>query len=217
MRFLLLTSVCSLCLQAPAENTPTADATNPSEKPEKISPVMPGPFDGRIAWVTASLLEQSHYSKQQLDAVLSARFLDRYLESLDPQHLHFLQSDLAEFDRFRASLGDLTIRRRDVTPACVIFNRFIERLQQRVTYVDQLLKTEKFAFDTDERIPISRKEAAYPRDLNEAKHLWKQRLRFEYLQEKLGKIDAKKKAATRKTDQKGAAELTKPAEPKTEA
>ena len=199
-------------------NVALADKTDPAitEKPIHLVPITPGPLDGKIAWVTASLLEQSHYSRQRFDQAMSSRFLDHYIEALDPQHLHFLQSDLAEFEKFRTVLGDMTIARRDATPACVVFNRFIERLQQRVAYVDELLKTEKFTFDTDERIRIDRKEQPYPRDLNDAKGLWKQRLRFEYLQEKLGKLDAKKKAAKEKSVDKGS-EKKDSLKPKTEA
>src|SRR5258708_16794195 len=91
----------------------------------------------------------------------------------------------------------MTVTRRgvaDTTHACEIFNRFIERLQQRVAYADELLKGDKFDFATDERITINRHESPYPADLNEAKKLWRERLRFEYLQERLGKIDARKQA-----------------------
>src|SRR5258706_6839925 len=169
------------------------------EKPITVVPITPGRTDGRIACVTANLLEQAHYSKQPFDRTVSSKFFDRYLETLDPQHLHFLQTDLAQFEPYRTNLGDMTITMRgeaDTTPACAMFNRFMERLQQRVAYVDDLLKNEKFEFDTDERITINRHELPYPKDMSEAKKLWKERLRFEYLQERLGKIEAKKKAET---------------------
>ena len=189
----------------------------------------PGRRDGRGAFVTARLLEVSHYSRQPFDATVSSKFYDRYLESLDREHLQFLQSDLAEFEHYRTNLGALTITHRgfaDTRPACEIFNRFRDRLQQRVAYVDELLKTEKFTFDTDERIKINRKDAPYPKDLDEAKALWRQRLRFDYLQEHLAKIDAKKnsEAAAKKAVKDGPAkadpkpgEKTTPVKPKTEA
>ena len=85
-------------------------------------------------------------------------------------------------------------------PACEIFNRFLERLAQRDAYADDLLKHEKFTFDTDERITINRKDLPYPADLDEAKKLWRERLRFEYLQELLGKIGARKRAWPRPQD-----------------
>jgi carboxyl-terminal processing protease len=169
---------------------------------EVIKPVQPDVVDGRIAWVTASLLEQHQYLRKHFDDSVSSKFLDRYLEALDPQHLHFLQSDLAAFEIYRTNLDDLTLAKNgigDTRPACVIFNRFVKRLQQRVEYADELLKTDKFNFDNDERILINRHEQPYPKNLDEARKLWRERLRFEYLQEKLGKIDARKKPARETT------------------
>ncbi|MGA4644755.1 carboxy terminal-processing peptidase [Limisphaera sp. 4302-co] len=143
------------------------------------------PADARIAYVTARILEAQHYTRQRLDDEVSSRLLDRYLESYDPQHLHFLQSDLREFDFYRHRLDDYILRRFDTTPAFEIFERFFERLQQRVSYVEELLRREEFRFDTDERIQVDRREAPYPKDLAEARKLWRERLRYEYLQEKL--------------------------------
>ncbi len=194
---------CSLLptLFAAEPTSPPASVKNsPQARDERIVPVQPGPSDGKIAFVTAKLLEGSHYSKQRFDDSVSSRFLDRYLESLDPQHMHFLQTDLADFEHYRSNLDNLTVnngsREADTRPACEIFNRFVRLLEQRVAYADELLKNEKFAFDTDDRIPSNRHELPYPKDLAEAKKLWRERLRFEYLQERLGKIGAKKKTDT---------------------
>jgi carboxyl-terminal processing protease len=218
-RSVLLLLGCSLVLPVFADvNTASpapSELTGTTNSDKSMAPyhVAPGPADGKIAFVTATLLQQTHFSKQPFDATVSSKFLDHYLEALDPQHLHFLQSDLAEFERYRTKLGEMTISQRraaDTRPACEIFDRFIQRFQERVAYVDELLKNEKFSFDTDENISLSRKEQPYPKDLNEAKQLWKQRLRFEYLQEKLGKRDARKKAA------KAGASKKSEAKPKTE-
>jgi carboxyl-terminal processing protease len=165
-------------------------------------PVSPGPIDGAIASATAYMLTNYHYVKKPFDGVTSSQFLDRYLETLDPQHIHFTQADLADFEPYRTNLNRLTLPGQhlgDTRPACEIFNRYMERLQQRTAYADELLQHEKFTFDKDERILINRKQVPYPADLDEAKKLWRERLRFEYLQELLGKIGARKKnlAATK--------------------
>src|SRR5438552_12174609 len=193
-----------LSAQSPA---PSATADKPAvpenaDKPANHAQITPGPLDGRIAAVAASLLQQWHYSKQEFNGSVSSKFLDRYLEALDPQHLHFTQPDLAQFESYRTNLGEMTLTSADTHPACEIFNRFMQRLQQRAAYVDQLLKQETFTFDSDERITVNRHELPYPKDLDEAKRLWRERLRFEYLQEKLGKLGEKKKveAAAAKND-----------------
>jgi len=159
--------------------------------------------DGRIAFVAARLLERYHYRQHPLDDEYSERFFERYLDAFDPQHVHFTAADLAGFDHYRTNLDDLTLSRKenaDTSPAYEIFKRYLERLEQRVAYTDELLKAGKFEFDTDERMATDRREAAYPEDLAEARQFWRQRLRYDYLQERLGRIEAKKKKEKAKFD-----------------
>jgi carboxyl-terminal processing protease len=177
-------------------------------------PLSPGPADGQIAYATALLLQRYHYLRQPLNSTVSSKFLDRYLETLDPQHLHFLQSDLAQFERYRTNLDRLTFPERgapNTQPAFEIYNRYMLRLEQRVAYADELLNNEKFTFDSDERVTVVRKELPYPKDLVEAKKLWRDRLRYEYLQEKLAKGDPKKKTTrTDRPDDRDSAKVVSP-------
>ena len=179
-----------------AEPVAAGTTTESQENTNKLYHVSPGPVDGKIAYLTARMLQDLHYSHQPFDETVSIKFLDRYFESLDPQHLHFIQADLTEFEHYRTNLNHLTLNRHsaaDTSPGCEIFNRFVQRFQEHVAYADELLKNQRFTFDTDERITINRHELPYPKDLDEAKTIWRDRLRFEYLQEKLAKIDARKK------------------------
>ena len=146
----------------------------------------PGPSDALIAMTTADMLEACHYLHLPLDAKVSDKFLTMYLNTFDPQHLHFLQSDLAEFDKFRLTLGDLT-KQGDTSPAYAVFNRYMQRLAERTAYSLDLLQAGPMDFTTDEEMPLSRKNAPFPKDLTEAKQLWRQRLRYDYLQEKLAR------------------------------
>lgn len=150
----------------------------------------PGANDPRIAYVTARLLEEYHYSQHALDAGLSVKFFDGYLEMLDPRHENFLQSDIAEFDHYRTSLHQLTVTTNgtsDLKPAFEIYQRFLERFQQHTAYVDELLKQDKFKFTADDQILLDRRDVPYPKDLSQAQQLWRDHLRYEYLQEKLSR------------------------------
>ena len=140
--------------------------------------------------MTARLLEEFHYSQQLLDTGISEKFFDGYLEILDPRRENFLQSDIAEFAHYRTNLDTLTIGTNgtaDLTPAYEIYRRYLERIQQHADCVNELLQEDKFKFNTDEHILLDRRHAPYPKDLGEAKQLWSQRLRYEYLQEKLSR------------------------------
>jgi carboxyl-terminal processing protease len=146
-----------------------------------------GPNDPNIAFLTAAILEQSHYTKKTMDDTISSLFLDHYIDMLDYLHLNFFQSDLAEFEKFRKQLDDMTEKRGDVTPAHLIFARLLQRVEQRVEFVGNLLTTEEFEFTGNERYNLDRRKAAFPKDMDDARKLWRTHLRYEILQEKLNK------------------------------
>lgn len=177
----------SLLLLAPARGAVTNDT---KIEPTKIKPggvLRPAPSDTIIARYVSHLLERSHYAQKRFDDEVADDFLDRYLTLLDPQRLHFLASDLAEFEKFRTTLDELTMKHGDTTPADAIFMRFRDRLRERHAYVNGLLPKESFEFTTDETVLINRKDEPWPKDIAEARKLWRERLRYEILQEKLNK------------------------------
>jgi len=185
---LLAALLCGLivtgCLTAQKKSAPATAAISTS------TGLSPGPNDGRITYITARLLEQLHYSQQPLDSEMSKKFFDGYLEALDPSRENFLQPDIDEFAHYRTNLDMFTVGgrgRSDLTPAYEIFERYLERFEQHSAYAKDLLKQEKFKFTGDDRIAIDRRHAPYPKDLDEAKQLWGDQLRYQYLQEKLSR------------------------------
>jgi carboxyl-terminal processing protease len=139
----------------------------------------------KIARFVATLLERLHFRRQRLDDTLSSRFLDEYLDDLDPSRLYFTQEDLAEFEKWRLKLDELTRDEGDTRPAIAIFQRLLQRVDQEKEHVLGLLKSSPMTFTADEEYRADRKSAVRPKDLDEAKSLWEARLRHQYLQEKL--------------------------------
>jgi carboxyl-terminal processing protease len=144
-----------------------------------------GSEEASIAKITARLLENSAYSSQGNTEQVSAKFLDHYLEMLDGNRLYFLQSDIEEFAPYRTNLEAMAVKNGDTRPAHRIFSRFLQRLEQRVAYNKELLETETFDFSGKDTYQWDRRNAPRPSDLDEAKQLWRQHLRYDYLQEKL--------------------------------
>jgi carboxyl-terminal processing protease len=170
--------------------TTTTDSSLPA-KLANLKPLSPGAMDASIAHTTTKMLKDFHYLHLDFDPALSSKFLDLYINTFDPQHMHFLQSDVAEFEPYRNQLGVLTRERGDTRPAYVIFNRFMERLQARSVFAEQLLDNEEFDFTGKDRIELNRKTAPFPKDLAEAQQLWRERVRYEYLEEKLNRENPK--------------------------
>jgi carboxyl-terminal processing protease len=182
----LLIPAVALAIWAGCETSKSDVPALPALSPTSLKP---GPNDPRIAHVAARLLEEYHYLQRPLDEELSEKFFDGYVDSLDPRHENFFQSDLAEFDIYRTNLDKLTLEHgtADLTPAFAVYDRYAERIRQHNAYVMELLKQDRFKFNTDEKIVLDRRHAPFPKNLDEAKSLWRQRLRYEYLQEKLSR------------------------------
>ena len=73
----------------------------------------------------------------------------------------------------------------DTSAAKAIFARFLERLNQQTAYDTYALRTAKFDFGGHDSYSFDREHAPRPATEAEARALWWQHLRAEYLQEKL--------------------------------
>jgi carboxyl-terminal processing protease len=175
--------------QTAAPDVPTDTLVPPPSGLKEISDFSRDETESNITFLLPRLLEYFHYSHHPFDAEISGKFLDRYLDSLDHWHLYFLQSDLQQFDLYRATLPELTLRQHDFSPATVIFSRFLQRAAERIAYATNLLRTETFQFTNEERFIPNRHTLPNPANLEEAHQLWREELRYEYLDEKLKAAD----------------------------
>jgi len=166
----------------------TLTATAWGAQPLPTAAPAPSPADtteANITLVTAGFLERSQLSHHPLDTELAGKFLDRYLDELDPSRSLLLQSDLKEFSSFRATLAEAIHKNGDASAAHAIFARFLQRLGQRAAYETDLLRTEKFDFTGHDAYAFDRDKVERPRDVQAAQKIWRQQIRAEYLQEKL--------------------------------
>ncbi|HVK05535.1 MAG TPA: carboxy terminal-processing peptidase [Armatimonadaceae bacterium] len=170
---------------------PTTAAASGKIAGAKIRPgTVSAEDEARIARVTATLLERSHYARQPLDDSVSARLFEQFLDTLDPQRVFFLESDVAEFAPLRSTLDD-QVKAGDTSAARTIFSRLLERYEQNNAFAQETLKdASAFNFTGSDTVLIDREKAERPATLDEAKALWKQRIRSEYLTEKLNKKPA---------------------------
>lgn len=140
-------------------------------------------------------LAQQHYQRTQvrIDNNLSSIVYDRYLKELDGNRSYFLQSDINEFEQYRYRLDD-AFRARRVDPAFAIFNRYQQRVAERLQYLNKNIKKgiAKLNFKTDESIQIDRENHAWPQTKKQLDSLWHKRLKNDVLNLKLsGKEDTK--------------------------
>ncbi|MFH5805500.1 carboxy terminal-processing peptidase [Alienimonas sp. DA493] len=139
--------------------------------------------DATTARMAAELLDRYHVSGKTIDNETSKRLFTRFFESLDPAKLYFEQSDLDAFRRYETQLDD-AVRRGDLTFVNAVYDRYQERLEQRVAFAQRLIDSE-FDFTQDESIvsdPDDIGWAASPEEMNER---WRKRIKYDVLQLRL--------------------------------
>ncbi|MDE1994723.1 MAG: PDZ domain-containing protein, partial [Rhizobiaceae bacterium] len=144
---------------------------------------------GQAAHLSAQFLTRFEYKPVPLDDALSAKIMDRFIKSLDPDRVLFLQSDIDKFNADSAKIDD-AINREDLQIPFSIFNTYVQRVVDRMTYARNLLK-QNFDFSVKEDYRLVRDKEPWPQSMAESDELWRKRVKSDWLRLKLaGKDDA---------------------------
>ena len=176
--------VCCVALSIPGQvpgkqSSPVTDksftAVSPSKEHKKINDDI------------VDQLQHRHYLKVNIDDTLSSRVFYRYLDELDPSHSYFYDSDIKEFEvKYRYTL-DKAFKSGDLAPGFEIFNRYQQRIIERLNaMVEQLEKgLDHLNFDIEETLRTDRKDIPWPNSETAMNELWRKRLKNNVLNLKL--------------------------------
>ena len=92
--------------------------------PPELKPL---PQQVQAARLTAEFLSRFHYKPVPLDDALSVKIMNRYIDSLDPDRLIFLQSDIDSFKTSSKEIDD-SINQEDLSIPFAIFNIYGQRV-----------------------------------------------------------------------------------------
>jgi len=170
------------------------------EQAEQAPELVPEKSQREASVHIARSLLLSHYRKQDIDRELSKRVFEHYLDSLDGQRLYFLQSDIEEFEPYRNRLHG-ALKTGQLEPGFKIFNRYQERVIQRLVYKISLLENDlkDMRFDDDEFILSDRSEQAWPTTEAELEDIWRRRVKSGALSLKLSGESLEEAADTLRT------------------
>ncbi len=120
-----------------------------------------------------------HYSylHPSLDARFSSKVFDRYLKDLDPSHSYFYASDIKEFEPLRNTLGS-ALTHGDLHAAFFIYNRFQQRMTERLNFELALLQTHALMnFNREDWVETDREHAPWISNQAAMDKLWRQRVK----------------------------------------
>jgi carboxyl-terminal processing protease len=158
---------------------------------ESGSPPVLAPLQqqAQAAHLSSQFLTRFGYKPIPLDDALSARVMNRFIKSLDPDRVLFLQTDIDKFNADSAKLDD-GINREDLKIPFSIFNTYEQRVVDRISYARSLLK-QNFDFSVKEDYTVGRDKDPWPQSEAESNELWRKRVKSDWLRLKLaGQTDA---------------------------
>ena len=135
--------------------------------------------DRQVVRTIARRIRLYHLSNQDMNDEISKRGLRLYLKSLDPSKLYFYQSDIDEFDAWEDKLDDLA-KAGDLTFAFSVFNRFLQRIDERLVVINQLIESDH-DFTLDESLVTDADELSYAKTPEEMKDRWRKRIKYSLL------------------------------------
>lgn len=142
------------------------------------------PLSGAVVKNIVDRFVAMHYSQHPLDNSISQKMFTSFLKRLDPGHYYFLESDIKEYQKYDKQFDDM-LQRGNIEIALKIFTRFKTRLRERLQMLEEFIKGD-FDFSKDASWQIDRKNAPYPKNTEEARKIWRLRVKFDLLTLKLG-------------------------------
>jgi len=176
---MLITKKILLLLIAPiALCSCDKEVINGSESAAAVVKKTPLPIK-RIAARVADRLPHIHLSRAAFDDSIATNALALFIDSIDFDRSYFLASDIEEFEQ-QATLLDDQIRAGDTSFANVVFQRFKERLIDRVAYANQLIDN-GFDLTLEETYRWKRDKEPWVADEAEWNELWRRKIKNEYV------------------------------------
>lgn len=149
----------------------------------------PKPIYADEARLIVRILDAFHYKPIELNDSLSSVILEEYIKALDNNKSYFLASDIEDFEKYRFTIDDLT-KAGDIKPAYDIYNKFKQRFNERMQYVQDTLVNTSFDFEVEESYDTDRSDNEWAEDRDQLNEVWRKVVKNQALSLKLsGKSD----------------------------
>jgi len=142
-------------------------------------PLLPESRHETIGELVTQFIQKSHYLHVAVNDELSSRVLDKYIDSLDRNHMYLLDSDIAYFEEFRHQLDDV-VRSQPLDPVFDMFSVYRSRVRERFEFALTLLELEP-DFSVDEAYQFDRSEMPWATTTAELDELWSKRVKNDLL------------------------------------
>lgn len=122
------------------------------------------------------VLEQGHYSPQDLNDTFSENVFEGYLNQLDPFKRYFYESDIKEFKAYKDKLDD-EIKADEITFFNLTHQRLLQRIEESKAIYKEVLD-KPFDYNVEEEFLTDYDNLPYVTSKKEMKERWRKQLKF---------------------------------------
>lgn len=166
--------------------------------------------DKMLIELLSFVLEKGHFSPIELNDEFSKKAYASYIESLDPTKRYFIQSDIAEFQKYELAIDDM-IRSKDLSFFDLTYKRLMQRMKEsKVIYTSILSKP--LDLNDNETINVDYEKLPYAATMKDLDQRWRKQLELAVLSDITDKEDIQNALKSGIIDESSAAKEEKPAE-----
>ncbi|PCE66747.1 carboxy terminal-processing peptidase [Sediminicola luteus] len=122
------------------------------------------------------VLEKGHYNPTDINDDFSVKVFEGFIGILDPTKRFFLESDIAEFEKYKFQIDD-QIRNTEVDFFNVVHQRLIKRIAQTEEIHNKVL-AKPFDYTKNESIFVDYEEKSFPEDEKALAERWRVQLKY---------------------------------------
>ncbi|MCH2489308.1 MAG: carboxy terminal-processing peptidase [Flavobacteriales bacterium] len=159
------------------------------------------------------VLQKGHYNPADMDDAFSEGVYTDFIEGLDPLKRYFYASDIEDFSVYRTEIDD-QLKEKDLTFFNVVFERFMERMENSKEIYQEVLDT-PFDYTANESINVDYDTIDYVSSKEELKERWRQQLKFSTISSYYDLIESNGNEAETDEEPKSKAELEEKARDQT--
>ncbi len=170
--------------------------------------------DKMLIELLSFVLEKGHFSPIEINDEFSKKAYASYIESLDPTKRYFIQSDIAEFQKYELAIDDM-IRSKDLSFFDLTYKRLMQRMKEsKVIYTSILSKP--LDLNDNETINVDYEKLPYAATTKDLDQRWRKQLELAVLSDITDKEDIQNALKSEIIDESNAAKEEKSVE-KTES
>lgn len=138
-----------------------------------LNDILPTQEQALVARQMATLVDRQHYLPMRLNTETSTKIFDMYIDSLDPDHAVFLQSEVDQLRQMYARNFGLALKTGNLKPAYDIHALYRKRVKSYYDFMLAELKKPQNLNQPNETINTDREDAPFFNTQAEQQAYWK--------------------------------------------